>query len=88
MMLLWIMVLLCLSAVAQAQPVHGGVGGLDRDPSGSCLIPKEECKNELIRCSRIYLPVCGCDGVTYSNECMSMYSCIRRSTLGACPTSA
>lgn len=35
-------------------------------------------------CTTVYQPVCGCDGVTYSNGCVASTMGITRSTPGAC----
>jgi hypothetical protein len=72
----------------------GGIAGLTC-PSGQWCDPQPAnacggadllgvCKDPGFVCAQVYIPVCGCDGKTYGNDCMRVQSKVQLAHEGAC----
>ncbi|MBV8848656.1 MAG: hypothetical protein JOZ16_03630 [Methylobacteriaceae bacterium] len=72
----------------------GGFFGIQCDPGSFCNLPTGTCgRFDLLGscegiprfCTRIYKPVCGCDGRTYSNDCVRRAAGVSKVHDGRCP---
>ena len=73
--------------------VCGGIAGLPCRAGEFCELPKGECHAADLQgvclpvpqvCPELYAPVCGCDGVTYSNECDRQVAGVQHAHPGPC----
>jgi hypothetical protein len=79
--------------VAQAGEMCGGIAGIGCDKGLFCDPEANQCRGADIggvckprseACTKDFRPVCGCNGVTYSNDCMRIAAGVAKQADGAC----
>ena len=70
------------SCFAEAAGIYNYTNGTCFD--NDCIDPT--LINPTTVCSAVYEPVCGCNGVTYVNECVADAAGVMSTTVGPCPT--
>ena len=71
----------------------GGIAGISCEPGEVCDLPPGECESADLQgqcvpqpdaCPRHWDPVCGCDGVTYGNDCERLKAAVQKRRDGPC----
>jgi hypothetical protein len=78
---------------ASCPPPCGGIAGVPCPGGQVCELPPGECQSADLQgtcvdqqdtCPAVWDPVCGCDGVTYGNDCERLRAGIQKSHAGEC----
>jgi hypothetical protein len=82
-----------IAAEGECPPVCGGLGGIQCAETEFCDVPAGfcgvldlggRCVPVTPACPEFYQPVCGCDGVTYANDCFRQAARAQKDHDGAC----
>ena len=77
----------------ECERICGGIQGLPCPEGETCDLPAGECEVADAQgvcvetpeaCDEIFEPVCGCDGVTYSNDCFRLMAGAQKDHDGEC----